>query len=64
MQAIREGRASLYKSPSRYNCSGCPFVDPCELHETGADYRPLLRAGYERYKPYSAHEIKEEGRER
>jgi hypothetical protein len=64
MEKIRYGSGgmSLYKSPSRFNCSGCPFIDPCELHETGADYRPLFRSHYERYDPYTDHEIYEEGK--
>lgn len=62
MAAIRRMQGTVYKSPSRYICPGCPFIDVCELHETGADYRPLLRAGFKRWEPYSDHEIKDEGK--
>ena len=62
MELIRDGKLALTKSPSTQNCKGCPFIDPCELHETGADYRTLLKAAFRRYDPYAAHMIKEEGK--
>jgi len=62
MAACRTGQMPVYKTPSRMNCSGCPMRDPCILHESGADYRPLLKAAYEVYDPYDAHHIKEEGK--
>lgn len=62
MEMIRRGQLAVWKSPGRFNCAGCPFIGPCELHETGADYKPLLRSHYEVYNPYSAHEVAEEGK--
>lgn len=61
MAMCRDGALAVYKVPDQRNCGGCPFLDACELHETGADYQPLLRAGFERYNPYSEHEVREEG---
>lgn len=63
MELCRTGQMTVYKNPNRFNCPSCPMLDPCILHETGADYRPLLKAAYETYDPYSAHEIKVEGKE-
>lgn len=63
MQMVREGRLSLYKVPGQRNCSMCPFRDPCELHETGADYDPLFRSFYEKHDPYDQYNIENENRE-
>lgn len=62
MEQIRRGRMSVYKTPGRFTCAGCQFIGPCELHETGADYKPLLRSHYEVYNPYGAHEVREENK--
>lgn len=36
---VREGKLPKYKNPTD-DCSwDCPFVDMCELHETGSDWR-------------------------
>lgn len=52
----------IYKSPGRMNCGACAFRDPCELHEAGRDYKPLLRGLYTKEDPYSAHNIEEDGK--
>lgn len=63
MQMIRKGELGLWKAPSTIHCKTCPFRDPCELHEVGADYQPLLKAAYKRVNQYDAHAIQEEGKE-
>ena len=62
MEMVRDGRLMAYKAPNMMTCRGCPFMGVCELHETGADYRPLLQGAFEKYNPYSDHEIQEEGK--
>lgn len=62
MTGCRDGRLAIYKSPSRQHCDGCPFRDPCEQHETGADYKLLLKTAYEQWEPYADHELVHEGK--
>jgi hypothetical protein len=62
MWMVRNGLLSPIKNPGPLympNCKGCPFRDPCELHESGDDWMPMLRAGYQSWDPYDAHEIVE-----
>lgn len=63
LDLIRSGDLMVYKAPSRFHCMGCPFQDPCELHEAGADYQPVLKGGYVKEDLYSAHEIRHEGKD-
>ena len=62
MEAIRRGDAQALKAPSRFTCLGCPFRDPCEMHEVGADYELLLRTSYEQHDPYSQYELNQDGK--
>lgn len=62
MKRLRSGLDPIYKAPSRFHCMACPFKDPCELHEAGADYKTFLRGAYKTKDQYSAHEIANEGK--
>jgi Zierdtviridae exonuclease len=44
------------------HCSWCPFRDICELHEAGADWETMRDVTMEKWDPYAAHEIAEEGK--
>jgi hypothetical protein len=57
MQMVRAGTLPADKSPSIFNCPSCPWLDACELHETGADWERFVEATTEKYDPYSQHEI-------
>lgn len=62
MELIRRKIKVPIKNPGPLympNCRGCPFRDPCELHETGADYEAMLKSVYKKWDPYDAHEIVE-----
>jgi len=62
MYLIRAGERAYYKNPGPLfmpNCRGCPFRDPCELHETGNDYQSMFDAAYVTWQPYAAHELPE-----
>lgn len=41
---------TIYRSPSRINCSGCPFLAPCLMKWEGSDYEYYLDAQYKRRK--------------
>ena len=38
----------IYRSPSRINCSGCPFLVPCIMKWEGSDYDYYLQAQYKK----------------
>ena len=38
----------IYRSPSRINCSGCPFLVPCIMKWEGSDYDYYLEAQYKK----------------
>lgn len=62
LELIRRGILDPVKNPGPLynpNCRGCPFKDMCELHETGADYEPMIKGLYHKWDPYDAHEIVE-----
>lgn len=62
MELITRGIMPPIKNPGPLynpNCRGCPFRDPCELQETGADFQPMLDSIYKTWDPYDAHEIVE-----
>lgn len=62
MELVRRGILDPLKNPGPLynpNCRGCPFRDPCELHETGADFEPMIASLYHKWDPYDAHEIVE-----
>ena len=56
MNAIRTGKAPLYKTPTR-DCSwDCSFYEMCLLHERGGnDWRDYKKEMYKVEDPYSAH---------
>jgi hypothetical protein len=57
-----EDPSRVYKNPGPLympNCAGCAFKDPCELHETGSDFKTYLRTEYVEWSPYAAHELAE-----
>lgn len=57
MAQVKAGKLPVYKNPT-LNCDwDCPFKDPCELHEMGADYESLLELEYTEWSPYEAHEL-------
>lgn len=63
----RNGILPIYKTPetgSMGHCGWCSYRDPCELHEEGADYESMLKAGFKPWDPYSSHEIREENKRR
>lgn len=57
MEMVADGRLALNKTPSVFNCPSCPWLDACELHETGNDYERFIRSTTEEYRPYEAQEI-------
>lgn len=60
--ARRDPERYVYKNPGPQfmpNCKFCPFKDPCELHETGHDYKTMLKAEYEVWEPYESHNLPE-----
>lgn len=62
MIKARLGQSKIIKNPGPLfmpNCIGCPFRDPCELHESGHDFDAMLRAMYKKWKPYASHELAE-----
>lgn len=54
---MRTGKLAIKKSPDRFICIGCPFIDQCELHETGADWEAFRDAIMEQWDPYATYEI-------
>lgn len=60
---VKAGDVSkAYKNPGPQhlpNCRGCPFRDPCELHETGNDWVIMLDEVTQRWDPYEAHYLVE-----
>lgn len=62
IQARADPKRYVYKNPGPQfmpNCKFCPFKYPCELHETGNDYKTSLRLDYKHWEPYSDHELPE-----
>lgn len=57
MRKVKTGRLPVDKNPSIFNCPSCPWLDACELHETGNDFQRFIDATTEPYDPYSIHEI-------
>jgi len=67
MTAKRNGFQAIYKTPETGpmgHCSWCPVRDVCEIHEQGGDFEELRSLTMEKWDPYSAHEIQEEGKAR
>lgn len=59
MEQVRRGKLEADKSPSIFNCPNCPWLDVCELHETGNDWEYYLARTTEEYDPYEIHEIED-----
>ncbi|HWI68129.1 MAG TPA: PD-(D/E)XK nuclease family protein [Nitrospiraceae bacterium] len=59
MEMVRAGNLAADKSPSIFNCPSCPWLDACELHETGSDWKRFIDATTEKYDPYEVHEIED-----
>lgn len=59
MELVRRGKLEADKSPSVFNCPGCPWLDTCELHETDSDWEYFLNRTTETYDPYDVHEIED-----
>jgi hypothetical protein len=57
MEMVRRGELPADKSPSLWHCKGCAWLDICELHETGSDWKPMLSSTTEEWDPYAQHEI-------
>jgi len=43
---------SIYRSPSRINCSSCPFIAPCILRWEGGDFQYLLDIEFQEREGY------------
>lgn len=43
---------AIYRSPSRVNCSSCPFVSPCILRWEGGDHQYLLDIEFKKRESY------------
>jgi hypothetical protein len=57
MQAYREGKLKVTKTPTM-DCSwDCPFFAMCQLHETDADWEEYRDAMFHRIDPYSDHRL-------
>lgn len=59
MQMVESGDLAVTKNPGPFTCTGCGWLDVCELHETGADWRPMLAATTEEWSPYAEHEVRD-----
>jgi hypothetical protein len=62
MRMVRAGELQPVKSPGKFVCIGCPFRDPCEQHEVGADWRLLLATSYTEHDPYDQYNTEQEGK--
>jgi len=53
MNAVRSGKIPLWKNTTK-DCTFCPMVGPCKLHERGGNaYQDLLAAQYDQEDPYA-----------
>lgn len=56
MAQVRAGKLPVYKNPGGsypdQHCNGCPFRDPCELHETGNDWKEMMDLTTTTWDPY------------
>lgn len=55
MNEFRYRNLSLYKNPTRDCAWDCAFLQMCELHDSGADWKEFRSAVYTRQDPYSEH---------
>lgn len=54
---MRRGELAIKKSPDRFICIGCQFIDMCELHESEADWEAFRDGMYEDWDPYDVYYI-------
>lgn len=54
---MRQGQLAIKKSPDRFICIGCPFIDMCELHEGQHDWEAFRDGMYEDWDPYSTYYV-------
>jgi hypothetical protein len=62
MRFMRKGKLPVYKVPGTLHnphCKWCPFMDMCELHETGADWETFRDQTMTVWSPYDQHAIYE-----
>jgi hypothetical protein len=62
MHYMRTGKLEVYKVPGTLHsphCNWCEFMDMCELHESGQDWRGFRDATMDTWEPYAQHEILE-----
>jgi hypothetical protein len=58
MEMVKNGELTVLKNPGPVTCGMCGWLDVCEMHETGADWKLLLDGITEEWDPYSEHEIR------
>lgn len=51
MNRMREDPSLIFKNHS-HECNFCPFVEMCDLHETGGDWETLRDWAFKRQNPY------------
>jgi hypothetical protein len=60
MDLVRKGKLPVYKNPRGtfpdQHCLSCPFRDPCELHETGNEWREMMEVTTTEWNPYEDHD--------
>lgn len=54
---MRNDELAIKKSPDRFICIGCQFIDMCELHETGANWKAFRDGMYQMWNPYDTYYI-------
>lgn len=54
MNAVRSRALPVTKSPGDH-CNFCPFVEMCELHEAGGDWKQYRKFAYHVEDPYADH---------
>lgn len=56
-EAMRQGEIEISKNPGMFTCPHCWASDICELHETGNDYRSVIKTEAQKWDPYAEHEV-------
>lgn len=56
MDRMRQGRLPVFKNPTMDCRWDCEFVDMCELHEMGGDWRTFAELELGTWDPYNDHE--------
>jgi len=60
MDQVRKKKLPLIKNPTKDCKWDCPFKEACEVHEMGGDYGAILELEFDRWDPYSDHNLLEE----